>query len=117
MGHLPDPTATNPTEAANDFHLADDHGALSDVLDGGLLGKCLTTVYWCFGACGSWQWIILNTWNDEQCLQNFCMCWATFMNIVAKLTPNVEWQDIAKRPPMTLEKCVTIWKLAISNSI
>lgn len=66
-----------------------------------------------------WEHIVLGTWDDQQWLQNFLMCQATFIEIDTELCLYTEQQYIGIKPSLIPVKCITIttWKLTTSNSI
>uniref|UniRef100_A0A8D0DHI9 DDE Tnp4 domain-containing protein n=1 Tax=Salvator merianae TaxID=96440 RepID=A0A8D0DHI9_SALMN len=63
-----------------------------------------------------WDRTVLETWDDEQWLQNFRMRKATFLELCARLAPALQRQKTRMRIPLSVEKRVAIalWKLATS---
>uniref|UniRef100_A0A452HRH7 DDE Tnp4 domain-containing protein n=1 Tax=Gopherus agassizii TaxID=38772 RepID=A0A452HRH7_9SAUR len=61
-----------------------------------------------------WDHIVLQSWDDEQWLQNFRMRKATFMALCAELAPTLRRRDTRLRAALPVEKrvAIAIWKLA-----
>ncbi|CAM5148172.1 unnamed protein product [Eretmochelys imbricata] len=65
-----------------------------------------------------WDHIVMQVWNDEQCLQNFQMRKATFMGLCEELGPTLWHKDTRLRDALMVEKqvAIAIWKLATPDS-
>uniref|UniRef100_A0A8C4VZ86 DDE Tnp4 domain-containing protein n=1 Tax=Gopherus evgoodei TaxID=1825980 RepID=A0A8C4VZ86_9SAUR len=61
-----------------------------------------------------WDHIVLQSWDDEQWLQNFRMRKATFMGLCDDLAPNLRRMNTRFRDALSVEKrvAIAIWKLA-----
>ncbi|XP_061444666.1 uncharacterized protein LOC133366041 [Rhineura floridana] len=63
-----------------------------------------------------WDHTVLETWDDNQWLQNFRMRKSTFLELCGQLSPALQRQKTRMRIPLSVEKRVAIalWKLATS---
>ncbi|CAM4597929.1 unnamed protein product [Lepidochelys olivacea] len=65
-----------------------------------------------------WDHIVMQVWDDELWLQNFCMRKASFMGLCTKLGPTLRHKDTRLRAALMVEKqvAIAIWKLATPDS-
>ncbi|CAM5091023.1 unnamed protein product [Eretmochelys imbricata] len=65
-----------------------------------------------------WDLIVLQIWDDSQCLRNFRMRKGTFMELCDLLSPALKRMNTKMRAALTVEKQVAIalWKLATPDS-
>ncbi|XP_067148208.1 uncharacterized protein [Apteryx mantelli] len=61
-----------------------------------------------------WDHIVLQTWDDQEWLQNFHMRKQTFLELCEELTPALRRQSTQFREPIPVQKrvAIAIWKLA-----
>ncbi|KYO39490.1 hypothetical protein Y1Q_0021126 [Alligator mississippiensis] len=92
----------NILDWATNFHVVDEDEATQDAMGTG------------------WEKLgFLDTWEDEEWVQTFHMHWATFIDIIAMVTPKIMCQNISMQSPFTPEKqvVIAILKLATRSSL